>query len=309
MLTAGMCAQSCSKATDDRGMKPETRVELPTTDPVPFDQMLRIGSVEVESANPLNAGIYFINDSIPFYNVMMFYRVHITEGPGWRVYLSWDSGMRKVLDNVDTYLRPLQEQGIKVLLTVTGYRANGWGFANLSNTQIHAITDEMVELADAYGFDGFDIEDEWTDYGANNCPMPNKTSYNNFLKILRAKLPADKLIYVKQVGNVADLTAEAIACIDRVWNGTSSNYAPRSYIPDLPAEKWVPLMYHSFMLSSERLLQVFTVRMMNDGFRVIAFNRLDERPLQKMFQTFAATAFGEGTVVTQKGEIYPNQWK
>ena len=309
VLTAGVCAHSCSKAIDDTGLEPETRAVPTVTDPVPVADMLRIGSVDLQDANPLNAGIYFINDSIPFYNVVMLNKVRITEGPGWKAFLGWDSGMQKVLDNPETYIRPLREKGIKVLLTITGYRVNGWGFANLLTDQMTVITDELAELVATCGFDGIEVEDEWTDYGANHCPMPNKTSYSNFLSMLRAKLPAGKLIYVKQVGHIQDLTAEALACVDRVWYGSSSFYASRSLIADLPAEKWVPLMYYVNTYYSERTMQVYVVRLINEGFRAIAFNRLDETPALKMFQKFAEVAFGEDTVVTQQGEIYPNKWR
>lgn len=309
MLFAGMFAQSCSKPSDETDLQSETRAVIPTSDPVAVSDMLRIGSVDLQDANPLNAGIYFINDSIPFYNVVMFNKVRITEGPGWNIFLGWDSWMQKVLDEPQTYIRPLQEQGIKVLLTITGYRANGWGFANMYQRHANAITDELVQFVATYGFDGIEVEDEWTEYGANNCPMPNPNSFSFFLKMLRAKLPADKLIYLKQTGHVSDLTTEAIACVDRVWCAGSGSYVPKSYIPNLPAEKWVPLMYYVSSFFSEHAMHIYTVKMMNDGFRSMAFNRLNETSGVKMFQKFATIAFGEGTVVTQKGETYPNEWK
>ena len=308
MLTAGMFVQSCSKVSDDAGLPRETRAAPPTTDLVPIADIRRIGSVDLLEANPLNAGIYFINDSIPFYNVVMFNRVHITEGPGWNVFLGWDTSMQKVIDDPEIYIRPLQEQGIKVLLTITGYRANGWGFANLYDKHVVRLSNELVELVAACGFDGIEVEDEWTDYGANNCPMPNPNSYSTFLQTLRQTLPADKVIYVKNRGHISDLKPEAIACIDCVWNATSDYYSPTSYMRDLPKEKWVPLMYDASNSFSERSMQVYVVKMIDDGFRSIAFCWLDETSPVKMFQKFATTAFGEDTVVTQSRETYPNQW-
>ena len=308
VLTAGMFVQSCSKVSDDTGLNPETRAVPAENDPVLVADILRIGGVDLSDANPLNAGIFFINDSIPFYNVVMFNKVRINERPGWNVYLGWDRGMQKVFDNPETYIRPLQEQGIKVLLTVTGYQVNGWGFANMNDNQAIGITDELVELVATYGFDGIEVEDEWTQYGANNCPMPNVNSFTVFLRMLRAKLPADKIISLKDTGHTYDLKPEAVASVDYVWNSYYSYYTAYSHVPGLPKKKWVPLLLDCNSYMDEYEIEDWVASMTEAGFSSVVFNRLTETSPLELFQTFATTAFGKGTVVTQSRETYPNQW-
>ena len=66
--------------------------------------------------------------------------------------------MRHILDNRDIYIRPLQEAGIRVSLTILG-NGDGSGVANLSDEAARAFAQDLRSIVDTYGLDGVDFDD------------------------------------------------------------------------------------------------------------------------------------------------------
>ncbi len=67
------------------------------------------------------------------------------------------------MNNVATDIRPLQQAGIKVLLTLLP----NWqdtGFANWTQAQATAYARLVCYIVDKYGFDGVDLDDEYAGY-------------------------------------------------------------------------------------------------------------------------------------------------
>ena len=94
-----------------------------------------------------------------------------------------------------TYVRPLQEVGIKVLLTVLG-DWQGVGVANMTDTQAEQFAEILVYAVEKYGLDGIGFDDEYANYSGSLV----SGSFGNIITKLHAKLPADKLITVFAYG-------------------------------------------------------------------------------------------------------------
>ena len=116
-------------------------------------------------------------------------------------------------DGYLTYVKPLQDMGIKVLLTVLG-DWQGIGVANMNDTQTTQFAKILAHAVEKYGLDGIGFDDEYADYSSTNS-----TSYSQIIIKLHELMPADKLITVFQWGNYNSINTEARALIDYAYHG------------------------------------------------------------------------------------------
>ena len=87
--------------------------------------------------------------------------------------------MTNLLENggYQTYVKPLQDKGIKVLLTVLG-DWQGIGVANMNDTQTTQFAKILAHAVEKYGLDGIGFDDEYANYSSTNCTAkssPNST--------------------------------------------------------------------------------------------------------------------------------------
>lgn len=106
-----------------------------------------------------------------------------------------NANIRYVLEHADKYIRPLQDKGRKVCLSIEG-AGTGLGFCNLSDLQIEDFVLQVKGVVDAYRLDGINLWDRNTGYGKEGMPAMNTTSYPKFIKALREALGTDKLLTV-----------------------------------------------------------------------------------------------------------------
>lgn len=78
--------------------------------------------VEVNNNNLLNAGAYKLQTSNSYlFNVVNIFAANINyDTSRGRAYLYSNNNVTKVLTNADTYIKPLQQKGMKVVLTILG---------------------------------------------------------------------------------------------------------------------------------------------------------------------------------------------
>lgn len=198
--------------------------------------------VETNDVNPLNAGDYVLPNGEPYADIVELFAANIhkrTVNGVTEPVLYLNDKMTNLMENNGylTYIKPLQDKGIKVLLTVLGDH-KGIGFANLNDTQTTQFAKILAHAVEKYGLDGIGFDDEYADY---NTSLVNG-SFGNLIIKLRNEMPEGKLITVFEYGNVgsSQINATAAQEIDYAYRdfiyGTyisiyglnKSSYAPLS---------------------------------------------------------------------------------
>lgn len=137
------------------------KVQIPT---YPARDVKNIVYVEVNNQNPLNAGEYTLgNEKAPFFDIVSIFAANINLDKDGAPYVSLNEQTAFVLHNADKIIRPLQEKGIKVHLTILGNHDDA-GMRSLSDEGAKAFAKELKAYADIYGLDGFDFDDEYSSY-------------------------------------------------------------------------------------------------------------------------------------------------
>lgn len=141
--------------------------------------------------------------------------------------LNIDRNLMHLLDNADRYLRPIQTRGVKVTFELTG-AGSGMGFCNLDDAQRASLVAEIARVVEKYGIDGVNLNDEYTNYGANGLPGIDPASYAKFIRDLRTALP-DKTITLTDLGEPSATLYEAHdgieagTYLDYAWTGTAAD--------------------------------------------------------------------------------------
>ena len=203
------------------------------------DRIASVAYIEVNDNSLLNPGQYTLDDGSPAFDIAVIFAANINYD-GERAYLHLNENVQHLLDNADTYVRPLQEKGIKVVLSILGNH-QGAGFANFPDAEAaDRFALEVTTLVRRYGLDGVDLDDEWSEYGKNGTGQPNAFSFVNFVDALRKRLP-NRLITFYVIGpstehqefegtRVGDL-------VDYAWNPYYGSFLDFP-VPGLPRSQY-----------------------------------------------------------------------
>lgn len=179
--------------------------------------------VETNDVNPLNAGDYVLPNGEPYADIVELFAANIhkrTVNGVTEPVLYLNDKMTNLMENDGylTYIKPLQDKGIKVILTILGDH-QGIGFTNLNDTQATQFAKILAHAVEKYGLDGIGFDDEYS-----KVTSTVQGSYGNLIKKLHSEMPADKLITVFQYGNVgsSQIGADAGALIDYVYSDFAS---------------------------------------------------------------------------------------
>ncbi|MFD4558920.1 endo-beta-N-acetylglucosaminidase H [Streptomyces sp. NPDC058469] len=182
-----------------------------------------VAYVEVNNNSMLNVGKYTLaNGGGNVFDVAVIFAANINYDTGTKAAtLYFNPNVQRVLDNAATQIRPLQQKGIKVVLSVLGNH-QGAGFANFPSQQ--AASTYAKQLSDTvakYGLDGIDFDDEYADYGNNGTSQPNASSFVYLVSALRANMP-DKIISLYNIGPAASRLSyggvDVSSKFDYAWN-------------------------------------------------------------------------------------------
>lgn len=146
-----------------------------------------------------------------------------------RAMLVLNSDMRYVLEHADKHIRPLQDKGRKVCISLEG-GSTGLGFCNLTDEQIADFTAQVKACVELYGLDGVHFFDKNAGYGEEGMPAVNTTSYPKLIKAMREALGDGKLVtladYAEPTESFWDTAAtggiEVGKYVDYVWSGYMS---------------------------------------------------------------------------------------
>lgn len=166
--------------------------------------IVTIAYVECNNNNILNAGEWRLAKSgkliIDIVNIFAA-NVNYIEAEG-RIGVTINPNVQHILDNSETYIRPLQAMGMRVCLTVMGNH-DGTGVANLSDETAREFAANLKAIVDTYGLDGVDFDDEWSDYAKYpmrpGCVKRNGAAYSRLCYEVKRAMP-DKLCTVYYVG-------------------------------------------------------------------------------------------------------------
>lgn len=164
-----------------------------------------------------------------------------------RALLNLGNDMRYVLDHAVKYIRPLQEHGSKVCISVEG-SGKGLGFCNLTDEQIVDFVAQVKTAVEEFGIDGINLWDRSAGYGKEGMPAVNTTSYPKLIKALREALGSEKLLTVTVYGEPTSTFWDTEATggiavgdyIDYAWSGyNSESEAPQLLDPWHPELAYV----------------------------------------------------------------------
>lgn len=148
--------------------------------------------------------------------------------------LTYTTDMEYVLKNHSHYLRPMQENGLKVCLAIMG-GGTGLGFANLTDAQISDFAAQVQTAVSLYDLDGINLWDKGAGYGKEGMAPINDTSYAKLIKALKNAMPGKLLTLVDTRETTEALCDEQAGIsvgnyLDYAWSSLEDFLAP--YEPD-----------------------------------------------------------------------------
>jgi Glycosyl hydrolases family 18 len=252
-----------------------------------------IAYVEVNSNAIGNVGRYTLNDGSNAFDIAVIFAANINWN-GTAAVLYNNQQVQGVLDDAANQIAPLQQKGIKVVLSILGNH-QGAGIANFQSQA--AAADFAGQLRDAvqkYGLDGIDFDDEYAEYGNNGTPQANTQSVGWLVGALRSDLP-DKLITFYNIGPAGDTLSHddpsVGAQIDFAWNPYYGTYSAPS-IPGMDKTKLSPAAI-DFQSTSGDDAASFAQQTLTDGYGA--------------FMTYDLQAGDDSAYVSQFTQVLYNQ--
>ncbi|MEO5181643.1 glycosyl hydrolase family 18 protein, partial [Bacteroides ovatus] len=207
-----------------------------------------IAYIDTEVMNPLIAAQFSL--SVDFFDMSEgFEETNIYKGPLLDILnvrtaflkevqghatLTYTTDMEYVLKNHSHYLRPMQENGLKVCLAIMG-GGTGLGFANLTDAQISDFAAQVQTAVSLYDLDGINLWDKGAGYGKEGMAPINDTSYAKLIKALKNAMPGKLLTLVDTRETTEALCDEQAGIsvgnyLDYAWSSLEDFLAP--YEPD-----------------------------------------------------------------------------
>ncbi len=194
--------------------------------------------VEVNYADIRNVGKYTLNaGGKRLFDIAIIFAANINYNTSTsKAVLHFNTQVTNVLNNKNTYIKPLQEKGIKVLLSILGNH-QGAGICNFPNqAAAQEFAQKLADAVNLYELDGIDFDDEYANYGANGTGQPNSSSFVYLVTALRQLLP-NKLITFYYYGPAASrLSYDGVTVgskVDYSWNAMYGTYSVPN-VPGLP---------------------------------------------------------------------------
>lgn len=288
-LAAGTAAASTGVALPAAAAR-DKRCRAQKTGPV------TVAYIEVNDHSMLSAGKYTLaNGGAQVIDVAVIFAANINYD-GTNAYLSCNENVQNVLDNVATQVRPLQQKGIKVLLSILGNH-QGAGFANFpTQAAADAFAQQLADAVNLYGLDGIDFDDEYAEYGNNGTGQPNDFSFVYLVQALRQKLP-DKLITLYDIGPASDrltYNGQSIAnTFDYAWNPYYGTWG----VPSGPTSKSrLSPAAVSYTATSSATAASLAQRTVDEGYGVFLTYNLTESDTSAYMSAFTQKLYGSATV-------------
>ncbi|MEU6054672.1 endo-beta-N-acetylglucosaminidase H [Streptomyces xanthochromogenes] len=259
-----------------------------------------VAYVEVNSDSMLNVGKYTLaNGGGNVFDVAVIFAANINYDTAKKsAYLYFNDNVQRVLDNVQTQIRPLQAKGIKVMLSVLGNH-QGAGFANFpSQAAATAFAKQLSDAVGKYGLDGIDFDDEYAEYGNNGTGQPNSSSFVHLVTALRANMPT-KLISLYNIGPAASRLSYGGVNVSSKFNYAWNPYYGTWGVPGiaLPKSALSPAAI-DFAATSSSTAAALAKRTVSEGYGVYLTYNLDGSDRHTYMSGFTQQLYGSDAVYT-----------
>lgn len=257
--------------------------------------------IEVNDVNPLNAGSYTCAGKA-YFDYAIIFAANI-RGVNSKATLYNNPNVQTVLSNKAKYIKPLQDKGIKVLLSILGDHT-GLGVANMTDAQIEDFATDVANAVKTYELDGVDFDDEWAEYGKNGYPNYSTGSFPKLVKKLKEKMGADKTITIFAYGNnVAELSSVK----DYIDYGMYPYFGGYG-IPQmgLPNSKWAAYAINLNTLNDPSTVSRYAASTLRDGMGGICYYDLRTTDVSGILKYISQVCFG--CIVSYDGQSYAKDW-
>jgi len=257
---------------------------------------ITVAYIEVNNYPMLNAGKYTLaNGGAQVIDIAAIFAANINYD-GSKAYLYFNPQVQNILDNVASQVRPLQQKGIKVLLSVLGNH-QGAGFANFpTKAAAEAFAQELADAVNQYGLDGIDFDDEYAEYGNNGTGQPNDFSFVYLVQALREKLP-NKLITLYDIGPASDRLTYNGQSIANTFNYAWNPYYGTWGVPSGPSSKsHLGPAAVSYTGTSSATAASLAQRTVDEGYGVYLTYNLTDADTSSYMTAFTQKLYGSATV-------------
>ncbi|RUR03571.1 endo-beta-N-acetylglucosaminidase H [Labedella endophytica] len=258
-----------------------------------------IAYIEVNSTDLSVVGDYALEDGSSAFDVAIIFAANINHD-GTGAYLHLNDRVQATLDDAADQIRPLQDKGIKVTLSLLGNHQAA-GFANFPDqAAAEAFADEVDDVVTTYGLDGVDIDDEWVSYGSEGVPAANDESATWLVDALDAKLPAGSIISLYDIGETAESLQSAPSTVldklDYIWNPYYGQYNVPMF-PGVDAARLGPAAIDISQTPAETAADL-AERMVSDGYGVYVTYNLTAGDRSAYVSSFTRGLYGQDAVYT-----------
>ncbi|MGB8942773.1 MAG: endo-beta-N-acetylglucosaminidase H [Streptomyces sp.] len=259
-----------------------------------------VAYVEVNNNSMRNVGKYTLaNGGGNVFDVAVIFAANINYDTSKKAaYLHFNENVQRVLDNAVTEIRPLQQKGIKVVLSVLGNH-QGAGFANFPSKQASsAFAKQLSDTVTKYGLDGIDFDDEYAEYGNNGTGQPNASSFVHLVTALRANMP-NKIISLYNIGPAASRLSYGGVNISSKFDYAWNPYYGSWQVPGiaLPKSKLSPAAVE-IGGTSQSTSASLARRTVSEGYGVYLTYNLDGTDRSADVSAFTRELYGSGAVYT-----------
>ncbi|GAA0576944.1 chitinase [Kribbella sandramycini] len=260
-----------------------------------------VAYIEVNDHSMLSAGKYKLaSTGAPAIDVAIIFAANINFNTTTRkAYLHFNAQVTNVLNNRQTQIKPLQDKGIKVVLSILGNH-EGAGFANFPDkASADAFAQELANAVTTYGLDGIDFDDEYVEYGKNGTGQPNAYSFVYLVQALRQKLGPDKLITLYDIGPASDRLSYNGQSIANTFNYSWNPWYGTWTVPSGPTSKALrsPAAV-SYTATSQSTAASLAQRTMDEGYGVFLTYNLTESNTSTYLSAITQKLYGTNTLYT-----------
>ncbi|CAM5414961.1 hypothetical protein SSPIM334S_07954 [Streptomyces spiroverticillatus] len=290
LALAAVAALTCAMtATPGATAAPAARKQGPAS----------VAYVEVNSNSMRNVGKYTLPGGANVFDVAVIFAANINYDTGRKAaYLHFNENVQRVLDNAVTEIRPLQQKGIKVVLSVLGNH-QGAGFANFPSQQAaSAFAKQLSDAVARYGLDGIDFDDEYAEYGNNGTGQPNSSSFVYLVTALRANMPG-KIISLYNIGPAASRLSYGGVNVSSKFDYAWNPYYGSWQVPGiaLPKSKLSPAAVE-IGGTSRNTVASLARRTVSEGYGVYLTYNLDGSDRSADVSAFTKELYGSAAVYT-----------
>jgi hypothetical protein len=257
--------------------------------------------VEVNSNNFINTGCYLLkNGNQQLFDIAVIFAANINYDVVNKKAVLFNNGnVHTLLANKNILIKPLQDKGIKVTLSLLGNH-QGAGICNFtSRAAAKAFAKIISDTVAFYGLDGVDFDDEYADYGVNGTGQPNDSSFVLLLSELRSVMPG-KLIsfyfFGPATSRLSYKNQKAGDFVNYSWNAIYGTYSA-PVVPGLNKSQLSAAAVKINNTSAATALQL-AQRTKTDGYGIFLYYDLHGNDESGYLSPISTALYGDGAKLT-----------